>query len=59
MPTPAEYIQSGDDIWSWYCTSCGAELGVDLDDRGGEPGPCSVCGDPEIAMEYWNPETPE
>lgn len=59
MARPAEYMERGGDVWSWYCGVCGRELGVDLDNgtHDGEPlGGCPEHGHDDIAWETWNVE---
>lgn len=56
--TTGEFATDHDGIaFSWYCTDCGAELGVDRARPDGEPRACATCGGRELAWETWNAET--
>lgn len=55
-----EYIEVDGDVYSWYCTVCGLELGADLDNPRycGEPANgCPEHGKNHIAWETWNVES--
>lgn len=58
MSRPAGSMTIDGVTHSWYCTVCGAELGVDLDERDGmPPAGCALHGTHAIAWETWNVET--
>ncbi len=58
MTRPAEFMVVDDVAHSWYCTVCGQELGVDLDELDGMPADgCPAHGTHRLAWETWNVET--
>ena len=55
MAKPAAYMTVGGISWSWYCSRCLKELGVDLDDKDGEPSEgCPEHGVEYLASESWS-----
>lgn len=57
MSRPAESMTIDGITHSWYCTICGAELGVDLDEYDGmPPAGCALHGTGHLAWETWNVE---
>lgn len=54
MSRPAEYMTDGNRVWSWYCTLCTLELGVDLSAPEGKPqSGCPDHGVEHLASEDW------
>ena len=56
-PRPAEFMTDDGCGWSWYCSRCLLELGVDLSDRNGEPrGGCPEHGKEYLTRGDWEDE---
>lgn len=50
-------MTDGEHSWSWYCSKCLKELGVDLEDKDGEPKEgCPEHGKEYLTCESWDPE---